>query len=620
MPAAPHRIAELSHRLRTGDFEPKPYRQVQIPKKKGGHRTLTIPSLEDRIVQTALAQVLSPVLDPQFEDSSYAYRPGRSVKQAVRAVERWRDAGFWHVIEADIFNFFDEVRHDLLLQKLEVALKDQVGAVEICDLVAYLLEHQASECGRIGKGIAQGSPLSPLLANLYLDALDEALEGKGVRLVRFADDFVILCKKRDTAEEALTLAEDTLRAHGLELHSEDTRVIDFDKGFGYLGHLFVRTFALPSDTDLQEDAAALLRAVAGEDEALVKAKEAEKGDQRAGYDRGARVLYLTEPGRKLSLRNLSFAVTQENGRELAVIAHHRVNRIEIGPRCSIEPEVLRHCIGTDTELVFVGSDGAPQGYLSTPQTGPPTLHLAQVRAVDDPDFGTALAKSLVNARLRNQRAQLARLNRRQQRGDVKDTLRNMGRHLRKLPQMQTVAQLRGLEGAVSALYWPAFGRLTKDAPSPFRRKRPAPDPVNASLNYLLSLLERDIRSAILSAGLLPGVGYLHAPQDRGDALVFDLMEPFRAPLVEGLVAYLFNAGRLRAEMFTPLKGGGIHIRKAARSTLIPAYETSLAKQVKVTGRSYKLAWRPLMKRQAQDLARALRKGEPALFQPYLVEV
>lgn len=194
-PGAARRLAKIANDLKTGTYQPNPYRVVDIAKKKGGHRRLLIPSLADRVIHTALAQVLSPVLEPQFEEASYAYRPGRSVKQAVQAIERWRNAGFWHVIEADIVGFFDAIRHDLLLTKLDDALDGLPGAVEIADLIALLLEHQSLEAGIMGRGVAQGSPLSPLLANLYLDAVDEAMVGKGVRLVRFADDFVILCKK-----------------------------------------------------------------------------------------------------------------------------------------------------------------------------------------------------------------------------------------------------------------------------------------------------------------------------------------------------------------------------------------------------------------------------------------
>ena len=622
-PGAARRLTAIASDLKSGAYQPGPYRILDIAKKKGGHRRLLIPSLADRVVHTGLAQVLSPVLEPHFEESSYAYRPGRSVKQAVQAIERWRNAGFWHVIEADIVGFFDAIRHDLLLTKLETALEDLPGAVEITDLIALVLEHQALQTGIMGRGVAQGSPLSPLLANLYLDAVDEALDGKGVRLVRFADDFVILCKKRPDAQKALNDAEEALHGHGLELHQSGTRIVDFDRGFEFPGHLFVRSFAFQQVSDPDEDPIQLLRDIAKED-ARHEAKEdqilqAQETQAKAGYDRGIRVLYVTEPGRRVELRNLSFAITGPDGRELAAISHARVDRIEVGPGAKVDADVFEHCLATETELAIVDGFGNLRGTLTMPETDRADLQLKQAAMTLTPGQCVVVARALVDARIRNQRTQLFRLNRRKEIGDVTAALASMGRHLRKLDHMETVDQLRGLEGAAAADYWPALGLLTTGAPTPLRRSRPATDAVNAAINYLTAVLLRDIRAAILASGLHPGFGTLHASRDRADAAVYDLMEPFRAPLTEGLVAFLLNARRLRPEMFHPLPDGGVRISRDARTAIITGYEQAVAKRVNVTGRSLKLAWRPLMRRQAQDLAKALRDGDLAQFQPYLME-
>jgi len=621
--AAGRRIAKLSAELRAGSYLPGALRTVEIPKRKGGTRRLTIPSVRDRIVHTALAQVLTPVLEPMFEDASFAYRPGRSVRQAVQAIGRWRDAGYWHVIEADIVTYFDAIPHDALLTRLETALGDRDGAAEIVDLVARWLEHQGLQTGRPGHGVAQGSPLSPLLANLYLDAFDEQIEGKGVRLVRFADDFVVLCKRRKTAEAALEEVTDLLAEHGLEMHSEGTRIVDFDRGFEFLGHLFVRSLTMQQVSDPEEDAVSLLRSVAAEDNRAAaeaaELAEAVRKEAAAGYDRGDRVLYLTEPGRRLALRNLSFAVEGGTGRELAAVAHGRVDRIEVGPGTHVDPAVYDHALATDTDLVFVDGFGAQRGWLARPEPARAVLHLAQAEGVLSDGFRLAVARALVDARLRNQRTQLFRLNRKPQDPEVVAALTRMGRHLRKLPQAESVETLRGLEGATAAEYWPALARLCCHAADDFRRSRPGTDPLNASVNYLTAVLGRDLRSAVLAAGLHPGFGHLHAAQDGADALVFDLMEPFRAPLTEGLAVFLFNSGRLKPEMFTTTEAGGIRIRQPARRALIAGYESAVARRVNVTGRKMRLAWRPLMRRQAVDLGKAARAADPDLFLPYLME-
>ncbi len=613
---AAKRLTDLSVRLSSGDYDPAPYRQVDIPKKKGGTRRLNIPSVADRVVHTAMALVIGPVLDEQFSDASFAYRPGRSVKQAVQAIARYRDAGYWHVAEADIVEFFDNVDHDRLLAKLAEALP---GEEALHDLLALILTHQAQEAGQTSaRGVAQGSPLSPLLANLYLDDLDTRLERRGIRLVRFADDFILLAKRRARAEDAVEDARAALADEGLELHTDGTRVLDFDRGFEFLGHLFVRSFALQQVSDPDEDPVHILRDLAKQDAEGAADAEQSMREAEAGHDQGARVLYVTEPGRHLRLQNLSFAVDNRAGRQIVAIAHGRVDRIEVATGVTVAPQAIEHALASETDFAFVTRGGELRGLLTKPDTERAELHLMQARAVLDPERSLPLVRALVDARIRNQRTQLFRLNRKPNDPDVTRALAAMGRHLRKLPQATDVAALRGLEGAVAAEYWPALGRLTRDAATPFRRQRPARDPLNAAINYLTALLLRDIRVATMSAGLHTGFGLLHAARDRAQACVYDQMEPFRAPLTEGLAATLFNQRRLHPEMFAPAERG-IRIAGLARRALITGYEQALTRRVNIRARSRKLAWRPMMRRQAQDLVAALRRDDPSLFLPYLME-
>jgi CRISPR-associated protein Cas1 len=613
---APRRIAQIAAALRARSWRPGPSRSVDVPKKKGGSRRLTIPPVGDRVVQSALAQVLTPVLEPQFEDASFAYRPGRSVKMAQAAIARWRDQGYWHVVEADIVRFFDNLRHDRLLDKLDLALAGLPGAAEVIDLVALMLEAHAQHSGIPGRGVAQGSPLSPLLSNLYLDALDEAMVGRGLRLVRFADDFVVLAKRRETAERALADIERVLEDEGLELHREGTRVRDFDHGFAFLGGLFVRSMLLQAVADPEEEPDTLLRAQAASDDAEAQALQAEIA---AGYDRGDRVLYLMQPGRRLSLRNRSFTVLGPDGQEIAGISHPRVDRIEIGPGATADFAAVDQALCTGTALAIVDDDGATRGMIMPPGHERAALHMAQARAVLDPGLSVALVRLLVEARIRNQRTQLFRLNRDPAETGVTAALAAMQRHLRKLPAQETIAALRGIEGACAAEYWPALGCMIAGAPRPLRRTRPAADPANAAIGYLTALLERDMAAAVGASGLHAGFGFLHQPRDGMLALVYDLMEPFRAPLTEGLAAFLFNARRLRDEMFLPTEDGGVRIGPLGRAALIRGYETAVARQVNAPGRSLRLAWRPMMRRQAQDLARAVTAGDATLFRPYLME-
>ncbi|MFZ1679654.1 MAG: reverse transcriptase domain-containing protein, partial [Rhizobiaceae bacterium] len=222
------RLADLAHDLERGTYAPGPLRRVMVPKRSGGERALDIPCVRDRVAQTALAMTLGPMLDREFEESSFAYREGRSVQQAVRRVSYLRTLGLTHVVDADIADFFPSVPHDALMARLAESMTEGPASL----VVSQWLEHW----GENGRGLAQGSPLSPLLANLYLDRLDEAFAGEGARIVRFADDFLILCRSPGGAGEAQAQAERLLARAGLALNREKTRVTDFDAGFRFLGH------------------------------------------------------------------------------------------------------------------------------------------------------------------------------------------------------------------------------------------------------------------------------------------------------------------------------------------------------------------------------------------------
>lgn len=295
-----------------------------------------------------------------------------------------------------------------------------------------------------------------------------------------------------------------------------------------------------------------------------------------------------------------------------------MDRIEIGPDVSADWNIVRQCLDIGTDLALVNGWGETLGWLVGSGSSLADRHIKQARAVLDEDFRFAIARLFVDARIRNQRTQLFRLNRQKELESVRNALVAMARNLRKLALAVNVDQLRGLEGASGALYWPALAALCDGVDGDFRRARPATDPLNATVNYLCALLERDIRAAIQKAGLNAGFGFLHSTRDRSDAFVYDVMEPFRAPLTEGLAVFLFNSRRLRRDMFEEAENS-IHIGSDARRAIITGYEQFTAKRVNVTGANGKLAWRLLMLQQARSLERAFSNSTFKSFQPYLME-
>ncbi|MGY3436790.1 MULTISPECIES: CRISPR-associated endonuclease Cas1 [unclassified Marinovum] len=564
-------LAALAEELRSGTYHPRGYRRLDVRKTSGGTRPLAIPSVRDRVAQTAVAQELTPLFEPLFHDDSYGYRPGKSVDQAVRRVDMLRRSGLHWVAEADITRCFEMIPHDPMLSLLAKTLEGRGGAAEVVDLVALWLEHAGQTLGTPGIGLPQGSPLSPLLSNLYLDQLDDALASDNIAVVRFADDFVLLARSRKAAVRALDRADTVLGQHGLTLHSEKCDIRAFDDPFKFLGYMFVRSLVMRSVGDPAEDVFALMRDIGRQDVETAAEKEMEI---RAGYDAGPRVLHMQTPGRRIGLSNLSFEVQAREGHPLMTLAHHRVDRIEIGPGVTCAPEVIEHALATDTDLAYVSGAGETLGWLSRPGFDRAGLHLAQARVALDPERAASLARAIVDARLRNMRSRLQVLNRGGGKTEVVRVAKSLGRVIRKLPGAGTVAALRGHEGEAAALYWPALGLLCPEATAPFRRQRPARDPLNASLNYLTALLARDVRAAIIAAGLHPGFGVLHAPSDGNEACVWDMMEAPRAIYAEGIAVALFRRGTLKSEMFTK-SGKSVRIAPEGRRALIRAYEAAM---------------------------------------------
>ena len=607
----PANLKMLSGLLRNGSYTPGPLRQLNIPKSDGGIRPLAVPTITDRIVQTAAAQILTPRFEREFSNSSYGYRPGRSVRMAVSRIAALRGRGFAWVVEADIVRFFENVPHDPLLDLLERALAD---APRLTGLIALWLEHGGLQLDTPGQGLPQGSPISPLLSNLYLDDFDDTLSEEAA-VVRYGDDFVLMARSEKAALKALDRAQGWMAARGLRLHEDETRVVTFDKGFRFLGQRFLRSLVIPSP---DADDRAL-------DDLIRQAARAERATEvpeltphsGAHHDPGARVLYLTEPGRRLVQANESFAVEGEGGQELLRLAHRRVDRIELWPGTQAEAEVIRHALATDTSLAFVDGHGAAVGWLVAPGVSDGALHLAQARVALDRDLAADLARRIVGGRIRNMRARLQVLNRGRSDAEVIAAATALGRRLRSLAGAGDVSALRGHEGAAAAIYWPALARMCAGVADGgrFTRQRPARTPLNVALNILTALLERDTRAAVLAAGLHPGFGVLHAAGPGRDPCVWDLMEGFRALLTEGLAVALFNKKHLTADMFSERAEGMMRISAAGQRACIVAYEAALNRPRRSahTGKHHKM--RVILREEARALARHCRDPQGSPFIP-----
>jgi len=239
-------LQRLHSELAEGRYRPAAVRRTWIPKLGSSEqRPLGIPTVRDRVAQTALVHVIEPILDCEFHDQSYGFRHGRSCHQALRRVEELLAAGHVYVVDADLKSYFDTIPKDRLLDLVRQKISDS----RLLRLIKAYLEQGILEELRTWTpeaGVPQGAVLSPVLSNLYLNPLDHRMAQLGYAMVRYADDFVVLCRTRAAAEAALAEIQAWVAEAGLTLHPTKTQIVDVrEQSFAFLGYSFRKQLRFP---------------------------------------------------------------------------------------------------------------------------------------------------------------------------------------------------------------------------------------------------------------------------------------------------------------------------------------------------------------------------------------
>jgi RNA-directed DNA polymerase len=246
-------LDRLSASLKSGTYRPQAIRRHYIPKLGSRElRPLGIPTIQDRVVQTALRMVLEPIFERDFAAQSYGFRPGIGCKDALRRVDELLKAGYVHVVDADLKSYFDTIPKDRLM----ALVAGKVADGRVLALVEAFLGQSVLEDTREWvpeQGTPQGAVISPLLSNIYLDPLDHLMAGQGFEMVRYADDFVVLCRTPQEAAEALAVVQGWTARAGLTLHPEKTKLVHaWNDGFDFLGYHFERGRHWPRKKSLEK--------------------------------------------------------------------------------------------------------------------------------------------------------------------------------------------------------------------------------------------------------------------------------------------------------------------------------------------------------------------------------
>jgi RNA-directed DNA polymerase len=252
-------LERLAQELKADTYEPQDIRRHWIPKPGSTElRPLGIPTVRDRVVQTALRSVLEPIFEREFAEHSYGFRPGRSCKDALTRVQQLLQQGYTWVVDADLKSYFDTIPHEQLLARVRERVSDgRVLRLLEAFLKAHILDGLRN--WEPESGCPQGAVISPLLSNVYLNPLDHLMAQAGFELIRYADDFIILCQSEEEAQRALKRVQDWTAQAGLLLHPQKTRLVNTQptaqaeaEGFDFLGFHFERHEKWPREKSLRK--------------------------------------------------------------------------------------------------------------------------------------------------------------------------------------------------------------------------------------------------------------------------------------------------------------------------------------------------------------------------------
>ena len=573
-------LDELGEQLRTGTYRPRDLTEVVID-DGGGSRTLHIPAVRDRVVERSLLSVVTPWVDPVLGFTSYAYRPGLGVADAVQALVALRSEGLGWVLRTDVDDCFPSVPVDHARQLFGALVPD----ADLLAIVDLLLARAAVRPGRgrgVMRGLAQGCALSPLLTNLVLTALDDALLDEGFAVLRYADDICVATETRDDAWEAARIATAALEVLGMELGADKTEVMSFDEGFSFLGEDFGPRYPPALD------------------------------DHRVAVpDR--RVLYAGLQGGRVRVKQGRVIVeTADDVVALDVPTDH-VSRVVCFGSVGFSAGARSWAMSKDVDVVFVSRRGTYQGQL-LPASSPTRAERlrGQLAFSDDPTRTVPLALAIVEAKIRKQIVLLQRFGRRAHAELVQEAVAEMRNVLRLLPDCTSTEEAMGVEGAAARVYFPCLGQLfPAELQFTLRSRQPPMDIANSALSYLYTLLTAECVTALVAAGLDPAIGFLHADDKGRPSLALDLVEEFRPHVADQVVITAARNGELTAASGHTEPGkSGVLLTKAARTSLLAGYELRMLRTTKGALPDFSGTLRRHLYRQAQRLLATVTRGEP----------
>jgi group II intron reverse transcriptase/maturase/CRISPR-associated endonuclease Cas1 len=499
-----------------GTYQPKPPYRFELRQSDGRSREIAVPEKTDRALQQAVLAVVAPALDLFFEESSLAYRKGLGRTRAAQKVRQHVRDGYQWALKADFYRFFDSIDHEKLERRVSAYLGDSA-------MTALLMAWVRDGAPEPGRGLPTGSPISPLLANLFLDCFDERIEEEGGRLVRYADDFLVLFRSEEEARRVYSAAREEAEHLQLALNEEKSGIVSLREPFTFLGFRFHfserwMTTCEGAPRLLSDLGWSNANSPAAEPGFVVRLR----GESRNGTS-SLHVTGIAGPGlASLEVSDGHLVCAYEGGQQ----SKTRLNAVEsivlLDP-----PQLSAHFLRkvSEHELVLYLAD--PIGRLRAVQvpgvpTENPELIMRQVLAQHDPEWRLAIARKFVAAKLKNYAALADALG---SAGDLAESLRSLAE---RSMTAESHSELLGVEGSGGAKWYGRLGCFIGEKFKFHGRVAPdADDPINVLLNIAQTTLHRFIFLCLLQSGCSTSLGFLHEYRQGHAALASDIQEPFR---------------------------------------------------------------------------------------------
>lgn len=547
--------------IKSSSYQAPQMQGFTIPKKDGDSRLIAVSPLYDRVLQKAASLVLTPGLDAFMAQGSYGYRKGLSRQQVRYEIQNAYREGYRWVYESDIDDFFDSINRPQLYSRLQSLFGD--------DPLWQQLENWLSQNIKVGetlidrssldKGIPQGSPLSPLLSNFILDDFDSDLELHGFKMIRFADDFIILCKNRHQAELAAKGVEYSLSQVKLEINRDKTHIVEMQQGFRFLGYLFREDHAIEvageksdgKSTFSAEDIPTKLppwlanigakQAQAIDSEDLPEKHHGKLEQQGMHLILAGDAQIITTDNHNVVVKKddkITHKVSWEQLHAITLIglhtmtlpAQHQALRNKIPVHLS---DRTGHYLGA-----LVSFEPAQNSYKTW---------FTQLQQFDNPEFCLAIAKQLVISRMHNQRHTLFK--RKEHRKQMQTSLAKLKTWQHKAQSVDNLNSLNGIEGTATREYFKQINQFLPEwAKFERRTRRPPKDPFNVLLSLGYTILYSHVDSILQSAGFLTWKGLYHQQSAAHAALASDLMESYRH-IVERFAIYVINHKQIKEQDF-----------------------------------------------------------------------